>query len=206
MIVIILYDLFAGLDVYRMTMPIDPHQRGLPVTPLILLPDGWIHKSDWRTHCSTEEAFFQLLYNQCFSAALQFAISHPSPPVSDSLRRPCAISWFNLEINPTFRNDVVAVVLPLVGWRRTEILRIPAECDNSIFKCENESDNPCYAELHQCTRGWKLSQLLNLRVIVALPWPDLIPQFGMRCKPYKNEGTFVDLRTFSKRGIAVSLR
>lgn len=187
-----------------MTQPLDPHQRGLPVTPHILIPDGWIHKSDWRTHCSIEETLFDLLYNQCFSAALQFAISHPSPPVSDSLRRPFAISWFNLEVNPVLKNDVVAAVLPLVGWRRTEILQISAEVNDKASKCENDLDNPCYVEVHQCTRDWKLAQLLNLRIIVALPWPDLIPHFGMWSSSNRNEGAYVDLRNFARRGIAVS--
>ncbi|KAL5107023.1 hypothetical protein TcWFU_007867 [Taenia crassiceps] len=111
---------------------VDLHHRGLPVNPLILLPSGWVFNAQWESLCLSEEALLDLLDNQCFSAALQFAINHPSPPLSDSLRQPRAVSWFNLEVNPALKNDVVAVVIPIVGWKRTYILQLNEKCEFSV--------------------------------------------------------------------------
>lgn len=184
-----------------MNQSVDLHHRGLPVNPLILLPSGWVYNSEWEPLCPTEETLLDLLDNQCFSAALHFAINHPSLPLSDSLRRPRAVSWFNLEVNPALKNDVVAVVIPIVGWKRTDILQLLGACDKNS-NIESEWDNPCYVETHHCIQSWRLTQLLNLRVIVALPWPDLIPHYSKQILS-KNEGAFMDLRCFARRGIAV---
>ncbi|CDI97100.1 D isomer specific 2 hydroxyacid dehydrogenase NAD binding [Echinococcus multilocularis] len=186
-----------------MAQLVDFHHRGLPVTPLILLPSGWVYNLEWQTLCPTEETLFDLLDNQCFSAALHFAINHPSPPLSDSLRRPRAVSWFNVEVNPALKNDVVAVVIPIVGWKRTDILQLLETCDKNA-DTDSDWDIPCYVEIHQCIQGWRLTQLLNLRVVVALPWPDLIPHFGKQ-NPPKIESAFMDLRSFAKRGITVTV-
>ncbi|KAL5965201.1 hypothetical protein TSMEX_007059 [Taenia solium] len=155
--------------------------------------NGWVYKSEWDSLCPTEETLLDLLDNQCFSAALHLAINHPSPPLSDSLRRPRAVSWFNLEVNPALKNDVVAVVIPIVGWKRTSILQLLETCDKNA-NVEGDWDNPCYVEMHHCIQGWRLTQLLNLRVVVALPWPDLIPHYGKQ-NLSKNEGAFMDLRS-----------
>ncbi|VDM30705.1 unnamed protein product [Hydatigera taeniaeformis] len=176
--------------------------RGLPVNPLILLPSGWVYSAEWESLCPTEETLFDLLDNQCFSAALHFAINHPSSPFIDPLRRPRAVSWFNLEVNPALKNDVVAIVIPIVGWKRNDILQLMETCDKNA-NVESDWYNTCYVEIHRCIQSWRLTQLLNLRVAVALPWPDLIPYFGKQ-NPSQSESSFIDLRCFARRGIAVS--
>uniref|UniRef100_A0A5K3FCF4 D-isomer specific 2-hydroxyacid dehydrogenase NAD-binding domain-containing protein n=1 Tax=Mesocestoides corti TaxID=53468 RepID=A0A5K3FCF4_MESCO len=178
-----------------MALGFDSYHRGLPVHPHILLPEGWVYLPSGQSRSKTEDAFLDLLDEQCFSAALQHAINNPPAPLSDSIRRPSAVFWLNLELNPSLKNDVVAVVLPIVGWKKTSVVRVPAGADGGA---------PCYVEMHHCMHSWRLTQLLNLRVIVAVPWPDLIPDHGQSNLP-KGESSFLDLSNYSKRGIVVTV-
>lgn len=177
-------------------MPSHSVLRGLPVKPHILLPDRWLYTPERQVAYTDEEIVLELLDNHCFSAALHFAIDHSTLPFIDFMRRPRAVSWFNLEVNPLLKDDVVAVIFPIVGWKRTNILRLDSNEGNG------DGNSPCYVETHNCMRNWKLTELLNLRVIVALPWPDLIPHCGKWISNVGEE-TFMDLSIFSKKGIQV---
>ncbi len=181
----------------------DLNNRGLPVHPLILLPNGRIFVSNGgppyinRTHPS-EDTFLDLLDQQCFSSALQHAIHNPPAPLSDSIRRPDAVSWLNLELNPRLKNDVVAVIMPIIGWTKTSPVTLPASG-------QGELDAPCYVEMHHCMRQWHLTQLLSLRLIIAVPWPDLIPFHGRTPTKSKGESPFLDLGNYAKQGIKVRI-
>ncbi|VDL59999.1 unnamed protein product, partial [Hymenolepis diminuta] len=174
------------------------HHLYLPVHPLILLPDGWLFIPDKNKNQTNAEIIMDLIDNHCFSAALHFAINNPIPPIIGSQYRPRAVSWMNLEINPHLKDDVVAAIFPIVGWKRSEILRLDSNQRNG------DDDDPCNIEMHHCMRSWKFQELLNLRVVVALPWPDLIPHHGKWVQK-EGEDIYVDLSSFSIKGIRVTV-
>ncbi|KAM7532660.1 hypothetical protein Aperf_G00000130666 [Anoplocephala perfoliata] len=181
-----------------MAVPSHSLLGGLPVKPHILLPDRWLYTPDRQAACTDEEITLELLDNHYFSAALHFAIDHSTLPFIDFMRRPRAVSWFNLEVNPLLKDDVVAVILPIVGWKRADILHL------QLVVSSGDGESHCYVETHHCMRNWRLNELLNLRIVVALPWPDLIPRCG-KWIPNVGEERFMDLSILSKRGIQVTV-
>ncbi|VDN97570.1 unnamed protein product [Rodentolepis nana] len=174
------------------------HQLNLPVHPLILLPDGWLCSHDNNGQQTNAEITLDLIDNHCFSAALHFAINNPIPPMVGSPHRPRAVSWMNLEISPFLKDDVVGAVFPIVGWKRAEILRLDSN------RGTGDDDDPCNIEMHHCMRSWKFHELLNLRVVIALPWPDLIPHHGKWVQK-EDENIYMDLSNFSMKGIQVTV-
>lgn len=180
----------------NLTQSTEQNVRGLPVHPLILLPDGRVFLPSSSTQLSnclnTEDTFIDILDNQCFSSALHHAIHNPRPPLSNNIRRPDAISWLNLELNPSLMNDVVSVIMPVIGWTKTEPVVLPIS-----------SDSACYVEMHHSMQHWRLTQLLNLRLIIAVPWPDLIPFHGRTDSEKRHRNQYIELGSYAKRGIHV---
>lgn len=158
---------------------------GLPLHPRILLPDGRVFLKD--------ASDFATLLDQCFCSALWQAIRTAQSPKNPSYR-PQPVSWFHLNLNPQAKDDVVAVVMPILP---------------------DSHRRGSYVELIPGLRPWALNQLLNLKCIVAVPWPDIDPLYlsdgcfnerqGKRILMTNPENKCIDLNIYKARGIQVIL-
>ncbi len=177
----------------------EPGNRGLvPVQPHILLHDGRL----FIKRCGD----FTSLIEHCFSSALSHAIQ--SSTTTDSYR-PSPVLWLNLELDPRLKNDVAVVVLPILNQRSCDQSSKEAVFLNSMLQA-GKTMKPFVVEALPSTHEWRLNELLNLRLIVAVPWPDISNSMQTanivtkRCATaYGGECQLIDLSLYLKRKIKV---
>ncbi|VDM04848.1 unnamed protein product [Schistocephalus solidus] len=132
----------------------------LPSNPLVLVPDGKV----FLRSCSNLDSIIDL----CFGSALCHAIKNASTSCSI---RPRPVSWLSLDLNPRQKIDVSAVILPLLQQKCSTPRGTGHLPPWKILRDRNQS---CFVETAISTEKWKLQQLRNLRVIIGVPWPDVL--------------------------------
>ncbi|VDK30856.1 unnamed protein product [Dibothriocephalus latus] len=179
----------------------------LPSNPLVLIPDGKVFLKT----CANIDSIIDV----CFASALCHAIKNAS--VSCCIR-PRPVSWLSLDLNPRQKIDVSAVILPLLQQKSPTSSGASHPLSLKFMRDRNQG---CLVETALATEKWKLQQLRNLRVIIGVPWPDVLEGnlTSANTKSHKSETQFrkarcgrrmkschtLDLSIYVKNGVKVNL-